>query len=80
MIVAKKVIPYSGRYLNITFSNNEIKIFDCIKLFELELYKDLNNENLFNSVFVDECGIICWSDIVDLDPFMVYEESLTVNI
>jgi len=70
----KKVKPLSDYNLELTFENNEVKIFDVKPYLDTGLFKTLKDEKLFKTVKVSY-DTIEWSNKVDLDPEVLYEKS-----
>jgi hypothetical protein len=60
--------------LELTFENNEIKIFDVKPYLDTGLFKTLKDKNLFRMVKVSY-DTIDWPNKVDLDPEVLYEKS-----
>jgi hypothetical protein len=65
--------------LELTFENNEIKIFDMNPYLETGLFKKLKNKNMFNKVKIS-FDTIEWPGEIDLDPEVLYEKSKTLEI
>ncbi len=63
--------------LLITFDGDEERIFDCEPLLTDKLYSALANQDFFKTVYVDECGIVSWSDAINLDSFDAFEKSVS---
>jgi len=72
----KKVKPLNDYNLELTFENNEIKIFDVKPYLDTGLFKTLKNKNLFKLVKVSY-DTIEWPNKIDLDPEVLYEKSKT---
>ena len=72
----KKVKPLNDYNLELTFENNEIKVFDVKPYLDTGLFKTLKNEKLFKMVKVSY-DTIEWPNKVDLDPEVLYEKSKT---
>ena len=70
----KKVKPLNDYNLELTFENNEIKIFDVKPYLDTGLFKTLKDKNFFRMVKVS-CDTIEWPNKVDLDPEVLYEKS-----
>jgi len=70
----KKVKPLNDYNLELTFENNEIKIFDVKPYMDTGLFKTLKDEKLFKMVKVSY-DTIEWPNKVDLDPEVLYEKS-----
>jgi hypothetical protein len=70
----KKVKPLNDYNLELTFENNEIKIFDVKPYLDTGLFKTLKDKNFFRMVKVSY-DTIEWPNKVDLDPEVLYEKS-----
>ncbi|MCX6160617.1 MAG: DUF2442 domain-containing protein [Ignavibacteriae bacterium] len=70
----KNVIPNNNYTLTITFSNNEVKVFDVKPYLEIGIFKELKDLSLFNSVkpFLNS---IQWINGQDFCPDTLYLES-----
>ncbi len=64
----KSVKPLSNMILEVNFNNGKNKRYDIKKILnKYEVFKELENENLFNSVKVDAGGYgISWNEKLDL--------------
>lgn len=70
----KSVKPLENYHLLITFENNEKRIFNMSPYLDKGIFKQLKNEDLFNTVKV--CfDTICWDNEADLCPELIYEKS-----
>jgi len=70
----KKVKPLSGYNLELTFENNEVKIFDVKPYLDTGLYKILKDEKIFKMVKVIYVTVE-WPNKADLDTEVLYEKS-----
>jgi hypothetical protein len=70
----KKVKPLNDYNLELTFENNEIKIFDVKPYLDTGLFKTLKDEKIFKRVKVSY-DTIEWPNKADLDPEVLYEKS-----
>jgi hypothetical protein len=70
----KDVKPNSNYTLTLTFTNDEVKIFDVKPYLDKGIFKELTNVNLFNSV-KPFLGSIQWNNGQDLCPDTLYLES-----
>ena len=70
----KKVKPLSDYKLELTFENNEIKIFDVKPYLDTGLFKTLKDRHIFEMVKVS-FDTIEWPNGIDLDPEVLYEKS-----
>lgn len=68
-IKVKSVEPLHGLMLRVKFENGIIKLYDVKPLIEqMEDFKSLENDVLFNSVKTDLGGYgISWNDFIDLE-------------
>ena len=74
----KKVKALNDYNLELTFENNEIKIFDLKPYLDTGLFKTLKDEKIFKMVTVSY-DTIQWPNKVDLDPEVLYEESKIIG-
>jgi len=70
----KKVKPLNDYNLELTFENNEIKVFDLKPYLDTGLFKTLKDEKIFKMVKV-LYDTIEWPNKADLDPEVLYEKS-----
>jgi hypothetical protein len=73
----KDVKPNSNYTLILTFTNNEVKIFDMKPYLDKGIFKELKDINLFNSV-KPFLGSIQWKNGQDLCPDTLYLDSKKV--
>ncbi|GHU31922.1 molybdopterin-guanine dinucleotide biosynthesis protein MobA [Spirochaetia bacterium] len=73
-----KVQPLYDYKLELTFENNEIKIFDVKPYLDTGVFKTLKDENFFKRVKVSY-DTIEWPNGIDLDPEVLYEKSEMKN-
>jgi hypothetical protein len=69
-----RVKPLNDYTLELTFENNEIKIFDMKPYLDTGLFIKLRDENIFNKVKIS-FDTIEWPYGIDLDPEILYEKS-----
>ena len=60
--------------MELTFENNEIKIFDVKPYLDTGLFKTLKDEKIFKRVKLSY-DTIEWPNKIDLDPEVLYEKS-----
>lgn len=63
--------------LILIFENEEKKIFNMRPFLEKGIFKELQNKNMFNTVKVS-LDTIEWANKADMDPEMLYEDSIPV--
>lgn len=75
----KSVRPVEDYKLIITFSNDEVKMFDFSELLTMPCYQPLKDKELFKSVYV-EYGTLVWNDgEIDIAPETLYAKGVTVD-
>lgn len=75
-IRARAVRPIKNYKLLIIFNNNEKRVFDFKPYLDFPCYKLLNDEKVFEMVYVDY-GTAVWNDgKIDIAPETLYEESV----
>ena len=75
----KEVKPLEGYRLLLTFENDEERIFDMKPFLEKGIFKELKDKSLFNSVKISYDSIE-WENEADMDPEMLYEDSVPYGI
>lgn len=75
---AVRVKPLRNWLLLIRFDNGEKRVFNCHTLMECGLYSKLRDQDYFNSVHIDEMGVVCWDDSIGINPYELYENSENV--
>ena len=76
---AINVKPMKNYLLLVQFDNGENRIFNCFPLLEDKIFADIANEEFFNTVHIDDMGIVCWDDSTDINPAYLYENSEPVS-
>ena len=74
----KAVKPNPDYTLTLTFTNDEIKIFDVKPYLEKGIFRELKNLSIFNSV-KPSLGSIQWQNGQDLCPDTLYLDSINRN-
>jgi hypothetical protein len=70
------VKPLKDYEIELTFENNEVKIFDVKNYLETGIFKKLKDEKIFNQVKISFDSIE-WPGGIDLDPEILYKKSKT---
>jgi hypothetical protein len=70
------VKPLKDYEIELTFENNEVKIFDMKRYIETGIFKKLKDKELFNRVKISFDSIE-WPGGIDLDPEILYKRSKT---
>lgn len=78
-IRAKEVKAFNNYLLLIRFTDESVKIYNCHDLLQDKLYAELSDLAFFQTVHIDEMGIICWDDALDIHPDAVYEDSIALE-
>jgi hypothetical protein len=71
----KHVKPNPDYTITLTFTNEEVKVFDMKPYLEIGIFKELKDRSLFNSV-KPFLGSIQWTNGQDLCPDTLYLESI----
>lgn len=72
-----EVVPINNYQLLLTFENSEKRIFDLKPYLDKGIFKELNNEEKFNTVRVSFDSIE-WENHADIDPEVLYEDSVVI--
>jgi hypothetical protein len=72
------VKPLEDFHLEITFENNEKRIFDAKPYLSKGIFSELQNTQFFNTVHVS-FDTIEWENGADLDPELLYEKSVSAK-
>jgi len=72
-----EVKPLDDYKLHLTFANNEERVFDVSPYLNVGKFAELRDVSLFNTVEV-KFDSIEWANRLDLDPEMLYQESVLV--
>lgn len=70
-----EVNPLEDYKLLLKFENNEQRVFDVKPYFVKSIFKELVDKNIFSTVKV-VLGAVEWSNKADIDPRLLYEESV----
>ncbi len=76
---ALTVKPMEQNLLLVKFDNGEIKVFNCLSLMDNELFSKLRDPAFFETVHVDDMGLVCWDDATDINPDMLYDDSESLS-
>lgn len=74
-LAVKQVKPLDNFKLLLTFENGEVRIFDMNPYLGKGIFKELKDINIFNSVKVSFDSIE-WQNEADMDPEILYEDSI----
>lgn len=74
----KSVKPLEDYMLLITFTNEEVKVFDIKPYLDDKFWSRLKDKAIFKTVKVN-CGSIEWLDEIDFCPDEVYEKSTPIE-
>lgn len=67
----RSVYPLDGYRLKLVFTNNEIKVYDCSKLLDFGVFKELRDIHYFKRVKA-ACGTVVWPHNQDICPDTLY--------
>ena len=68
------VEPLDDFILRVTFTNNEKRLFDAKKIYNLPCFAPLKQKAFFDKVRV-EYGSVAWGQDIDYCPDTLYDES-----
>ena len=71
-----EVKPMQDNQLLLTFENGEKRIFDMKPYLNKGIFKELKDEKIFRSVRISFDSVE-WSNKADIDPEVLYEDSVT---
>ena len=70
----KSVEPLSDHKLFITFTNDEVGVYDCSDLLDFGVFRQFRDEGYFQSARAEH-GTVVWPNGQDICPDTLYEES-----
>lgn len=74
-------MPTKGFGLILEFGNSEYRYVNIKPLMKGEMFKMLNDYNFFRNVKVDDfTGTIVWENGLDLDPNVLYDKSVEIDL
>jgi len=69
-------VSATGNYqLSLVFTNGEKGVYDCTKLLDFGVFKELKNKNYFNQASVID-GTVVWPHEQDICPDTLYVDSV----
>ena len=71
----KAVVPRDDYKLVITFTNQEVGIFDCAHLLAFGVFKELQDIHYFRRVRAHQ-GTVVWPHEQDICPDTLYQDSV----
>jgi hypothetical protein len=75
----KAVVPMDGHKLEITFTNGEVRVFDCSPLLSFGVFKELQDARYFKQARA-EGGTVVWPHEQDICPDTLYEDSKKLGL
>jgi hypothetical protein len=72
-----KVIPKENYFLEITFSNGEIGLYDCKPLLDFGVFRELKDTSYFKKAH-EAGGTVVWPHEQDIYPDTLYLDSLKI--
>jgi hypothetical protein len=73
------VIPRSNYKLEIQFTNQEVRIYDCSSFLDFGVFQELRDETYFRKVKVFN-GTVTWPNEQDICPDTLYLDSIPLPI
>ena len=77
---AVDVKPLKNYLILVSFDNGEKKVYNCYPLLEDKLFRALKDVEYFNSVHIDEMGLVCWDDATDIEPNELYDQAESLEM
>lgn len=74
----KTVTPRDAYKLELTFSNGEVRVYDCSPLLDFGVFEELRDVSYFAQVRVDG-GTVVWPHEQDICPDTLYEDSMELS-
>jgi hypothetical protein len=68
------VVAKDDHRLEITFSNGEVRVYDCAPLLDFGVFRELRDLNYFKQARA-EGGTVVWPHEQDICPDTLYEDS-----
>ncbi|MEO6452759.1 MAG: DUF2442 domain-containing protein [Ginsengibacter sp.] len=72
------VTPLNNYLLHLKFRNVEEKFFDMKPYLEIVIFKELKDENIFNTA-KGSFDTVEWANEADIDPETLYHESVELK-
>ena len=70
----QSVSPENGYKLRLTFTNGEVRVYDCSHLLDFGVFKELREVAYFRQVRA-ALGTVVWPNEQDICPDTLYEDS-----
>ena len=70
----QSVSPEDGYKLRLTFTNGEVRVYDCSHLLDFGVFKELREVAYFRQVRT-ALGTVVWPNEQDICPDTLYEDS-----
>ena len=70
----KSARPEDGYKLRLTFTNGEVRIYDCSPLLDFGVFQELRNIEYFRQIRAAH-GTVVWPNEQDICPDTLYEDS-----
>jgi len=77
-LVVTEVQPINNYQLILTFENGEKRRFDMNPFLDKGIFRELRDVSVFNSVKLS-FDTVEWANEADLDPEILYEQSIAIN-
>lgn len=72
------VEPLKDFMLKVAFSSGEVKLFDVKPYLNKGIFTKLQDEKLFNQVYVDY-ETVCWPGNLDIAPETLFDNGISVG-
>ena len=78
LLYVREVTPRPDYTLLLTFSNEEIRVYDAKPLLDYELFSPLKALTFFMQAHCEGCTV-AWNDNLDIAPETLYEKSVPIE-
>ena len=72
------VVPKDDYKLQLTFTNGEVGIFDCVHLVDFGVFREFKEVGYFRRARVEH-GTVTWPHEQDICPDTLYEDSTKIS-
>ncbi len=76
----KLIEPKEDYLLSVTFDNEDKRIYDVSTLFHYDMFKPLQNKNLFKNVKIETGGYAAyWNKNIDISEYELWKNGINIS-